>query len=92
MAHESTPAHDRARIRMSVSAQWFPIQDHRAGGTICIYALGANRTIERLDKLADERRAPLGELSDLALDALERQEFQRAGYMLRGRWISRSTA
>jgi hypothetical protein len=35
---------DPARIRMSVSAEWFPMQDPRAGGTIYIWTLGANRT------------------------------------------------
>jgi Ankyrin repeat/Ankyrin repeats (many copies) len=31
-------------IRMSVSEQWFPKQDPRAGGTIYIWTLGAHRT------------------------------------------------
>lgn len=31
-------------IRMSVSEQWFPKEDPRAGGTIYIWTLGANRT------------------------------------------------
>jgi len=31
-------------IRMSVSEKWFPKQDPRAGGTIYIWKLGANRT------------------------------------------------
>lgn len=31
-------------IRMSVSEEWFPKRDHRAGGTIYIWMLGANRT------------------------------------------------
>jgi ankyrin repeat protein len=35
---------DPACIRMSVSDEWFPKQDQRAGGTIYIWKLGANRT------------------------------------------------
>jgi ankyrin repeat protein len=35
---------DPARIRMSVSDEWFPMQDQRAGGTVYIWTLGANRT------------------------------------------------
>jgi ankyrin repeat protein len=35
---------DPACIRMSVSEEWFPKQDPRAGGTIYIWTLGANRT------------------------------------------------
>jgi hypothetical protein len=35
---------DPASIRMSVSEKWFPKQDPRAGGTIYIWTLGANRT------------------------------------------------
>jgi ankyrin repeat protein len=35
---------DPACIRMSVSNEWFPKQDQRAGGTIYIWTLGANRT------------------------------------------------
>ncbi|HEX4167807.1 MAG TPA: ankyrin repeat domain-containing protein, partial [Bryobacteraceae bacterium] len=35
---------DPASIRMSVSEQWFPKQDPRAGGTIYIWTLGAHRT------------------------------------------------
>ncbi len=35
---------DPACIRMSVSDEWFPKQDQRAGGTIYIWTLGANRT------------------------------------------------
>ena len=35
---------DPACIRMSVSEQWFPKQDPRAGGTIYIWTLGAHRT------------------------------------------------
>jgi ankyrin repeat protein len=31
-------------IRMSVSEEWFPKKDQRAGGTIYIWMLGANRT------------------------------------------------
>ena len=34
---------DPACIRMSVSDGWFPKQDQRAGGTIYIWTLGANR-------------------------------------------------
>jgi hypothetical protein len=33
-----------ASIRMSVSEEWFPKQDPRAGGTIYIWILGAHRT------------------------------------------------
>jgi len=35
---------DPERIRMSVSEEWFPKKDQRAGGTIYIWMLGANRT------------------------------------------------
>ena len=35
---------DPACIRMSVSEEWFPKRDPRAGGTIYIWTLGANRT------------------------------------------------
>lgn len=35
---------DPACIRMSVSEEWFPKQDPRAGGTIYIWKLGAHRT------------------------------------------------
>lgn len=35
---------DPACIRMSVSEEWFPKQDLRAGGTIYIWTLGAHRT------------------------------------------------
>ena len=35
---------DPACIRMSVSEQWFPKQDPRAGGTIYIWTLGSHRT------------------------------------------------
>ncbi len=35
---------DPACIRMSVSEEWFPKQDPRAGGTIYIWILGAHRT------------------------------------------------
>jgi ankyrin repeat protein len=35
---------DPERIRMSVSEEWFPKKDQRAGGTIYIRMLGANRT------------------------------------------------
>jgi ankyrin repeat protein len=35
---------DPACIRMSVSDEWFPKQDPRAGGTIYIWTLGAHRT------------------------------------------------
>ena len=35
---------DPACIRMSVSEEWFPKQDPRAGGTIYNWTLGANRT------------------------------------------------
>jgi ankyrin repeat protein len=35
---------DPACIRMNVSEQWFPKRDPRAGGTIYIWTLGANRT------------------------------------------------
>ncbi len=35
---------DPACIRMSVSEEWFPKKDPRAGGTIYIWTLGANRT------------------------------------------------
>ncbi len=35
---------DPACIRMSVSDEWFPKQDPRAGGTIYIWTLGAQRT------------------------------------------------
>ncbi|MGA2579496.1 MAG: ankyrin repeat domain-containing protein [Bryobacteraceae bacterium] len=35
---------DAECIRMSVSEKWFPKQDPRAGGTIYIWKLGANRT------------------------------------------------
>lgn len=35
---------DPACIRMSVSEAWFPKKDPRAGGTIYIWMLGANRT------------------------------------------------
>ncbi len=35
---------DPGCIRMSVSDEWFPKQDPRAGGTIYIWTLGANRT------------------------------------------------
>jgi ankyrin repeat protein len=35
---------DPACIRMSVSEEWFPKRDPRAGGTIYIWKLGANRT------------------------------------------------
>lgn len=36
--------HDPASIRMSVSEEWFPKQNPRAGGTIYIWKLGAHRT------------------------------------------------
>jgi hypothetical protein len=35
---------DPACIRMSVSKEWFPMQDPRAGGSIYIWTLGAHRT------------------------------------------------
>ena len=35
---------DPACIRMSVTEEWFPKKDPRAGGTIYIWMLGANRT------------------------------------------------
>lgn len=35
---------DPSGIRMSVSEEWFPKQDQRAGGSIYIWALGAHRT------------------------------------------------
>ena len=35
---------DPACIRMNVSEQWFPKKDSRAGGTIYIWMLGANRS------------------------------------------------
>lgn len=35
---------DPACLRMSVSEQWFPKQNPRAGGTIYLWTLGANRT------------------------------------------------
>ncbi len=35
---------DPASIRMSVSEEWFPKQDGRAGGTIYLWKLGAHRT------------------------------------------------
>ena len=35
---------DPGCIRMSVSEEWFPKQDPRAGGTIYIWTLGAHRT------------------------------------------------
>ena len=35
---------DPACIRMSVSEEWFPKQNPRAGGTIYIWTLGAHRT------------------------------------------------
>jgi hypothetical protein len=35
---------DAGCIRMSVSEEWFPKQDPRAGGTIYIWTLGAHRT------------------------------------------------
>ncbi len=35
---------DPGSIRMSVSEEWFPKQDPRAGGTIYIWTLGAHRT------------------------------------------------
>jgi hypothetical protein len=35
---------DPGCIRMSVSEEWFPKQDPRAGGSIYIWTLGANRT------------------------------------------------
>jgi Ankyrin repeats (3 copies)/Ankyrin repeat len=35
---------DERAIRMSVSEEWFPKQNPRAGGTIYIWTLGANRT------------------------------------------------
>lgn len=35
---------DPACIRMSVTEEWFPKKDPRAGGTIYIWKLGANRT------------------------------------------------
>ncbi len=36
--------HDPECIRMNVSEEWFPKQNPRAGGTIYIWMLGANRT------------------------------------------------
>ena len=35
---------DPASIRMNVTEEWFPKKDPRAGGTIYIWMLGANRT------------------------------------------------
>jgi hypothetical protein len=35
---------DPGCIRMSVSEEWFPMRDRRAGGTIYIWSLGKNRT------------------------------------------------
>ena len=35
---------DPGCIRMTVSAEWFPMRDPRAGGTIYIWTLGAGRT------------------------------------------------
>ena len=41
---------DPACVRMSVSEQWFPKQDPRAGGTIYIWTLGANRTAHAVSR------------------------------------------
>lgn len=35
---------DPATLRMDVSARWFPMRDPRAGGTIYIWTLGANKS------------------------------------------------
>jgi len=40
-----------ASIRMSVSEQWFPKRDPRAGGTIYIWTLGANRNVHRIARV-----------------------------------------
>jgi hypothetical protein len=37
-------------IRMSVSEEWFPKRDPRAGGTIYIWTLGANRTAHAVSR------------------------------------------
>ena len=39
---------DPSSIRLSVSERWFPKRDPRAGGTIYIWTLGANRNAHRI--------------------------------------------
>ena len=39
---------DPAVVRMTVSERWFPKRDPRAGGTIYIWTLGANRSAHRI--------------------------------------------
>jgi hypothetical protein len=45
---------------------------HRTGRNRQFNLKATNETVERFYKLADERRVPLGELLEQALDALER--------------------
>jgi len=41
---------DPAAIRMAVNKTWFPMQDPRAGGSIYIWTLGANKTAPAIAK------------------------------------------
>jgi hypothetical protein len=46
---------------------------HRTGRNVQFNAKATSETINKIYKLADERKVPLGELLKLAVDALERE-------------------
>ena len=50
---------------------------HRTGRNVQFNAKATSETINKIYKLADERKVPLGELLKLAVDALEREGTSR---------------
>src|ERR1700688_1615580 len=50
---------------------------HRTGRNVQFNAKATMETINKIYKLADERKVPLGELLKLAMDALEREGVSR---------------
>ena len=50
---------------------------HRTGRNVQFNAKATSETINKIYKLADERKVPLGELLKLAVDALEREGASR---------------
>ena len=50
---------------------------HRTGRNVQFNAKATTETINKIYKLADERKVPLGELLKLAVDALEREGASR---------------
>lgn len=50
---------------------------HRTGRNVQFNAKATMETINKIYKLADERKVPLGELLKLAVDALEREGVSR---------------